>query len=88
MSFCSSLLSRFHLLDRCRSHDAVLENPLDLLEEFEHKEREAYRVAEKRFEKREINEERYAFDNPDWEPLEGKDEFMSFAEFINDEGQY
>lgn len=68
--------------------DAVLENPLDLLEEFEHQERETYRVAKKRFEKGEINEERYAVDNPDWDPLEGKDEFMSFAEFINDDGQY
>jgi hypothetical protein len=62
--------------------DAVLENQLDLLQEFEQKERERYRVAKERFEKGEIVEERYAVDDPDWTPLEGKDEFMSFTEFV------
>lgn len=62
--------------------DAVEENPLDLIREFEQKEREAYRLAKDRFEKGEVDEERYAVDDPDWEPLEGKDEFMSFAEFV------
>jgi hypothetical protein len=62
--------------------DTVLEDPLKLLRDFEEKEKTAYRNCKERFDNGDIREERYATDDPDWEPLEGKDEFMSFPEFI------
>lgn len=62
--------------------DTILENPLDLMRNFKEKEKAAYRDAKERFDKGEIAEERFALEDPDWEPVEGKDEFMSFAEFV------
>lgn len=62
--------------------DAVLENPLSLLQEFERDERQSYLLAKERFDNGEIAEMRYAVADPNWKPLEGKDDFMSFAEFV------
>ena len=62
--------------------DAILENPSTLMREFREKERRAYRTAKERFERGEVADERYALDDPSWEPLEGKDTFMSFDEYV------
>jgi hypothetical protein len=61
--------------------DSVIENPVSLLDEFEKAERDHYRLMRENFEKGEFDEERYEVDDPDWEPAEGKDTFMSFQEY-------
>ena len=62
--------------------DAILDNPSNPMREFREKEREAYRAAKERFDNGEIANERYALDDPSWEPLEGSDTFISFEEYI------
>lgn len=61
--------------------DSVIENPVNLLDEFERAECNHFRLMKERFEKGELDEERYTLDDPDWEPTEGKDTFMSFQEY-------
>lgn len=61
--------------------DSVIENPVNLLDEFERAERDHYRLMKENFEKGEWDEKRYELDDPVWEPTEGKDTFMSFQEY-------
>ncbi len=62
--------------------DSVIENPVNLLDEFERAERNHYRLMKENFEKEEFDEEElYWLDDPDWEAAEGKDTFMSFQEY-------
>ena len=61
--------------------DSVHESPMDLLDEFQENERDAYREAKKSFDKGDVENSRYSTDDPDWKPKQGADEFMSFEEF-------
>jgi len=61
--------------------DMVIENPVNLLDGFEKGERSHYLLMKEKFEKGELDGERYAQDDPDWEPAEDKDTFMSFQEY-------
>ncbi|KAH8599229.1 hypothetical protein B0O99DRAFT_591097 [Bisporella sp. PMI_857] len=64
-------------------HNSVIDDPATLLKTFEEAELTHYHNAEARFKKGEIDDERYALDDPDWEPIEpeGKETFFSFEEF-------
>jgi hypothetical protein len=63
--------------------ESILKDPSTLLDTFEEAERDKYSRAKAAFEKGEISEERYALEDPDWEPVEKEDKerFMSFEEF-------
>lgn len=57
--------------------DSVLENPRELLDEFEVDEREQYHAAKMSYEKGQV--QRYGLNNPDWKPTD--ETFFSFDEF-------
>lgn len=61
--------------------NSVIENPYDLLDNFEEKEREDYEAAKLTFNKGDIRHMRYNVEDPNWKP-EDADTFFSFAEFI------
>lgn len=63
--------------------ESILKDPSTLLDSFEESEREKYSRAKAAFEKGEVAEQRYALEDPDWEPVEkeDKEQFMSFDEF-------
>ncbi|RSM12092.1 hypothetical protein CEP52_002655 [Fusarium oligoseptatum] len=64
--------------------EQVYKSPLDPVIEFEEAELESYKRAEKHFLNGSINSERYALDNPDWQPESEHDRenFMPFDEYI------
>jgi len=61
--------------------DSVIENPANLLDEFERAERDHYRMMKEKFEKGELDEERSTLGDPNWQPAKDKDTFMSFQEY-------
>ncbi|ORY65109.1 uncharacterized protein BCR38DRAFT_408852 [Pseudomassariella vexata] len=63
--------------------DSVIRDPSQLLDAFEEAEMERYGPAKTAFEKGDTKDERYALEDPDWEPVEqhDRDTFMSFQEF-------
>lgn len=60
----------------------VLANPSERLDDFQDYEKVAYEGAKESFDRGTIHEERYLLDDPDWEPADGKDEFMPFSEYV------
>lgn len=60
--------------------ESVKENPYDLLDEFEENEREDYATAQLKFDKGDINIQRYSTEDPHWSP-EDSDTFFTFEEF-------
>ncbi|KAF9784274.1 hypothetical protein IL306_007489 [Fusarium sp. DS 682] len=64
-------------------HDEVSENPSQCMADFEEDERHAYEGYKEAFLSGKTSHERYALDDPDWEPesQHEKDTFMSFEEF-------
>ncbi|KAF1840745.1 uncharacterized protein K460DRAFT_321174 [Cucurbitaria berberidis CBS 394.84] len=61
--------------------ESVNENPYDLLDEYEEKERDDYASAKRTFDKGDIRNMRYNTEDPNWKPKDA-DTFFSFAEFI------
>jgi predicted DNA-binding protein YlxM (UPF0122 family) len=64
-------------------HDEVSKNPSQSMIDFEEDERHAYEGYKEAFLSGKTRHERYALDDPDWEPesQREKDTFMSFEEF-------
>ncbi|RKK93794.1 hypothetical protein BFJ71_g9367 [Fusarium oxysporum] len=65
-------------------HDEVFKNPSQPMIDFQEDERHAYEGYKETFLSGKTRHERYALDEPDWEPesQHEKDTFMSFEEFI------
>ncbi|KAI0134778.1 hypothetical protein BJ170DRAFT_679658 [Xylariales sp. AK1849] len=63
--------------------DSILKDSSELLDQFEESERDEYNRVKAAFEKGEVVQQRYALEDPDWEPAEKRDRevFMSFEEF-------
>lgn len=68
-------------VDLLQVRDSIKENPYDLLDEFEGKERKDYDAARKAFERGDLGSLRYYMDDPHWKPEDG-DEFFTFDEFV------
>ncbi|GAB7323620.1 hypothetical protein MBLNU13_g07107t1 [Cladosporium sp. NU13] len=61
--------------------DNVAATPINILDEFEEREKEAYQELKADFDKGNDPEFRDDVDEPNWAPSEGADEFMSFEEY-------
>ncbi|KAF1944584.1 hypothetical protein EJ02DRAFT_510226 [Clathrospora elynae] len=68
-------------VDLLQIRESVKENPYDLLDEYEEKERDAYTAAKCTFDKGKIRNMHHNTEDPNWKP-EDADTFFSFAEFI------
>lgn len=61
--------------------DSVAVTPTKILNEFEENEKERYQELKADFDKGNDPESRDAVDEPNWQPSDGADEFMSFEEY-------
>ncbi|KAI8941316.1 hypothetical protein NX059_012541 [Plenodomus lindquistii] len=68
-------------VDLLQIRESVKENPYDLLDDFEEKERDDYNAACKSFDKGELGNMRYHMEDPRWKP-EDSDVFFLFDEFV------